>query len=176
MGKEVGLSTTLVRTLQRSIEFFGPLKLIFRNKKCHIRAVFKGLGLVSFSPPLASIGCSTPHKLPPPLFCPYPPLGKISVYSPALINVAHTRPLPSALQNLCPLHVMIVVCNSPRTLCCDPPGQEQDEVNEYEHKWGHRVVLVLLPVSESRVPAGKQGSQVSTSLLSVSDDSMCSVP
>ena len=28
--------------------------------------------LVSFSPPLASVGCSTSQKLPPPLFCPYP--------------------------------------------------------------------------------------------------------
>ena len=41
--------------------------------------------LVSFSP-LASIGCSTSHKPPPPLFCSYPkfappPLGKISAYS-----------------------------------------------------------------------------------------------
>ena len=48
------------------------------------RAVFKGGGgggggeghlppLVSFSPPLASVGCSTSHKPPPPpLFCPYP--------------------------------------------------------------------------------------------------------
>ena len=46
------------------------------SHKCTLRAVFKGGGdfppLVSFSPPLASVGCSTSHKLPPPLFCPYP--------------------------------------------------------------------------------------------------------
>ena len=53
-----------------------------------------GGGLVSFSPPLASIGCSTSHKIRPPSFVRTPnllPLGKISAYSPDIPKVLNAK-------------------------------------------------------------------------------------